>query len=147
MEKQFSMVTVRVYNDELAQSLEDSFKRAETSFASNKSAFLVHLIQLGLATYDKEIEEKRQNPQGPSKTTPLDIEDLKELLEDYIKYTRSFNSDAEKNMEICQSLSSAALNVLLESLAGKFIDQDAVEMGIYDKLPKRFRKEVRKSIG
>lgn len=140
MENPFTTVTVRIYSLDLASSLNESFKRAETSFASNKSAFLVHLIKLGLATYDHEIEVKRQNPLGPSKETPTDIDDFQDMLDEYIKYSRKTNEVTEEKLEVCECLASAILNILLDSIEGKFVDKEAAEAGHYDGLPRRFKK-------
>ena len=42
-DSKFSYTAVRIYNTDLIEELEKTFNRTETSFASNRSQFLVHL--------------------------------------------------------------------------------------------------------
>lgn len=61
-DSKFSYTAVRIYNTDLIEELEKTFNRTETSFASNRSQFLVHLIELGLGSYKETLEGKRSMP-------------------------------------------------------------------------------------
>lgn len=136
----FSYTAVRIYSKDLLDRLQAAFERTENSFAANKSEFLVHLIELGLADYQKEITTKRDNPTGTALERATDIEDFTELLNQYITFARNENERSKESLKVCEGLSSSIYNILVEYLDGKFVDREAVEAGKYDKLPKRFDK-------
>ena len=140
-DSKFSYTAVRIYNIDLISELEKTFKRTETSFASNRSQFLVHLIELGLGSYKETLEGKRSMPNERPFELPTDIEDLRDLLDKYISYSRDADRKSKEKLEVCESLASAILNVLLASLEGDFVDKEACEAGKYDEVPKRFRKK------
>ena len=145
-ESKFSYTALRIYNQDLAKSLEEAYDRAETSFATNRSAFLTHLVELGLGVYMSEINAKRQNDIGTAALkAPKDIECLSELIEEYIKYSRTSNERSDEKLDVCETLSSAILNILLASLEGEFVDKEAADSGQYDELPKRFKKGSNKA--
>ncbi len=137
----FNYTTVRIYSQDLTKSLDEAFKRTETSFASNRSAFLVHFIELGLGAYMSELQVKRLNPiEDTPFQIPTDIEDLSEMLDQYIIYSGKSNEKSEEKLEICEGLADAIFNILLDSLEGKFVDKEAADAGKYDNVPKRFKK-------
>lgn len=140
-DSKFSYTAVRIYNIDLINELEKTFKRTETSFAANRSQFLVHLIELGLGSYKETLEGKRSMPNERPFDLPTDIEDLRDLLDKYISYSRDVDKKSKEKLEVCESLASAILNVLLASLEGDFVDKEACEAGKYDEIPKRFRKK------
>lgn len=91
-DSKFSYTAVRIYNQDLTKSLDEAFKRTETSFASNRSAFLVHLMELGLGVYMSKLQVKRLNPiEDTPFQIPTNIEDLSEMLDQYIIYSRESN--------------------------------------------------------
>lgn len=139
-DSRFSYTAVRIYSKDLIDKLEEAFVRTETSFASNRSEFLVHLIELGLASYQREVGTKRDNPIDSAFERPTDIDDFQDLLDEYITYSRGENEKSQEMLEICEGLASAIFNILVESLEGNFIDKEAAEAGKYDDLPKRFKK-------
>ncbi len=135
----FNYTAVRIYSQDLTKSLDEAFKRTETSFASNRSAFLVHFI--GLGVYMSELQVKRLNPiEDTPFQIPTDIEDLSEMLDQYIIYSGKSNEKSEEKLEICEGLADAIFNILLDSLEGKFVDKEAADAGKYDNVPKRFKK-------
>ena len=69
-DSKFSYTAVRIYNTDLIEELEKTFNRTETSFASNRSQFLVHLIELGLGSYKETLEGKRSMPKESHSTFP-----------------------------------------------------------------------------
>ena len=145
-DSKFNYTAVRIYNHGLVKSLEDAYKRTETSFASNRSSFLVHLIELGLGVYMGEIEIKRLNSnESGAFHASTDIDDLSGKLDKYIAYSRDANEHSEEKLEICQGLAAAIFNILLDSLEGEFVDREAAEAGKYDKVPDRFRKGKNKA--
>lgn len=90
-DSKFSYTAVRIYNTDLIEELEKTFNRTETSFASNRSQFLVHLIELGLGSYKETLEGKRSMPNEKPFDLPTDIEDLRDLLDKYITYGKFFH--------------------------------------------------------
>ena len=140
-DSKFSYTAVRIYNTDLIEELEKTFNRTETSFASNRSQFLVHLIELGLGSYKETLEGKRSMPNEKPFDLPTDIEDLRDLLDKYITYSRDQNKKSGEKLEVCESITSAILNILLASLNGDFIDKEACDAGKYDEVHKRFKKK------
>lgn len=140
-DSKFSYTAVRIYNIDLINELEKTFKRTETSFASNRSQFLVHLIELGLGSYKETLEGKRSMPNERPFDLPTDIEDLRDLLDKYITYSRDADKKSKEKLDVCESLAAAILNVLMAFLEGDFVDREACEAGKYDEVPKRFKKK------
>lgn len=140
-DSKFSYTAVRIYNIDLISELEKTFKRTETSFASNRSQFLVHLIELGLGSYKETLEGKRAAPKEKPFDLPTDIEDLRDLLDKYITYSRDADKKSKEKLDVCESLAAAILNVLMAFLEGDFVDREACEAGKYDEVPKRFKKK------
>lgn len=140
-DSRFQYTAVRIYDKNLVDKLKEVFERTETSFASNKSEFLVRMIELGLSSYMREVTIKRDNPIDTAFQRPTDMDDFSDLLDEYILYSRNENEKSKEMLKTCEELMSSIFNILLESLDGKFIDKEAAEAGKYDGLPKRFQKK------
>ena len=69
-----------------------------------------------------------------------EIDELKDLFEEFINYSKCENEQAKASHKVSNLLSSAILRVLIDIAEGKEIDIDDIENGEYDKIPERFLK-------
>lgn len=133
----FACVMVRNYNRALDEMLSETFKKTKNQFANSKSQFLIYLAEIGLSVYLKKLNET----EGELTHDSLDeIDELKDLFEEFINYSKCENDQARASHKVSNLLSSAILRVLIDIAEGKEIDIDDIENGEYDKIPERFLK-------
>ena len=133
----FACVMVRNYNRALDEMLSETFKKTKNQFANSKSQFIIYLAEIGLSVYLKKLNET----DGEVTHDSLDeIDELKDLFEEFIHYSKCENEQAKASHKVSNLLSSAILRVLIDIAEGKEIDIDDIENGEYDKIPERFLK-------
>ena len=133
----FACVMVRNYNRSLDEMLSETFKKTKNQFANSKSQFLIYLAEIGLSVYLKKLNETEEEVTHDNLE---ELDELKELFEEFINYSRCENDQARASHKVSNLLSSAILRVLIDIAEGKEIDIDDIENGEYDKIPERFLK-------
>lgn len=137
----FTNITVRNYNRALDEMFSETFKKTKNQFANSKSQFILYLAEIGLSVYLKKLNET----DGEVVHDSLDeINELKELFEEFIHYSKSENEHSRASHRVETLLSSAILRILIDIAEGKEIDIEEIESGEYDKIPERFLNILKK---
>ena len=133
---------VRIKDDVLISRLNTAFKKFDIGDTS-KNTFLVHLLKLGVATYEKEWKDS-----GAVKnetTTLLDaIHEHTKRMNFFIKFSKPFIEETYANNEINQLLLLRMYHKMIEKMSPEEKQEFKETAEYYDKLPKEFELSKKK---
>lgn len=134
-----SKMTIRIYSTALRGELSNAYSNSNRQF-ENKNHFLVSLINLGLEQYLQESRIKNEK----FKTNDLDkqINELKVLLDDFIKFTKKQTEINDAHFKVCEKLSASILNILVALSNRNYVDEDDIENGRYEDIPNRLERII-----
>ena len=135
---------VRIKDDVLISRLNTAFKKFDIGDTS-KNTFLVHLLKLGVATYEKEWKDSWAVKNET--TTLLDaIHEHTKRMNFFIKFSKPFIEETYANNEINQLLLLRMYHKMIENLSTEEKQEFKETVEYYDKLPKEFELSKKKMI-
>ena len=133
---------VRIKDDMLISRLNTAFKKFDIGDTS-KNTFLVHLLKLGVATYEKEWKDSWAVKNET--TTLLDaIHEHTKRMNFFIKFSKPFIEETYANNEINQLLLLRMYHKMIEKLSPEEKREFKETAEYYDKLPKEFELSKKK---
>ena len=135
---------VRIKDDVLTSRLNTAFKKFDIGDTS-KNTFLVHLLKLGVATYEKEWKDSWAVKNET--TTLLDaIHEHTKRMNFFIKFSKPFIEESYANNEINQLLLLRMYHKMIEEMSPEEKQEFKETAEYYDKLPKEFELSKKKMI-
>lgn len=135
-------ITIRIYDTAFARAVDEKYMESGERFES-KNHFLVSLIRLGLERY---VLEEKAKAQGTGATdTDKAIAEIKNLLDELIKYSRKQSEISNAHHEVCEKLVSSVLTVVLALSQNEDVDKQAVEDGAFEELADRLEQIILKA--
>ncbi|MFR1524202.1 MAG: hypothetical protein ACLSUV_01660 [Bacilli bacterium] len=146
MDKKFSFatLTVRNYNRVKEKEFSDEYREVQNQFANSKSQFFIYLAELGLEVH-KQRKQKLKEPSKPINDLNKGIDEISELLNMLIDFIKNSNDLTFGYLEVLLLLDSAILEVLGEIVEGNEVDSEDIHNGLYDRVPERFLRILKKS--
>ena len=133
---------VRIKDDVLISRLNAAFKKFDIGDTS-KNTYLVHLLKLGVATYEKEWKDSWAVKNET--TTLLDaIHEHTKRMNFFIKFSKPFIEETYANNEINQLLLLRIYHKMIEGMSPEEKQEFKETAEYYDKLPKEFELSKKK---